>query len=310
MAERAAGNVYYGGQAVIEGVMIRGPRQMAIAVRAPDGRIVTRAQRLSGIYAGPLRRMPVVRGIVVLYETLALGIRALTWSSQVAGGRDAEDVSAPQIWLTLAVTLAFVGAVFFAGPVLLTGWIGEIAGNHYAEVAAEGVLRLAMLVGYIWLIGRMEEVKRVFAYHGAEHRTIHAYEHGEPLTADAVRRFPNAHPRCGTAFLLTVMVISLVVFIALGTPPIWVRLVERLALIPVIASSAYEVLRLGQAWGDNPLMRVVYAPNIWLQKLTTRDPDAAQIEVAIAALEGALRIEPEVAADVPAAAIQAEEPLA
>ncbi|HZP56160.1 MAG TPA: DUF1385 domain-containing protein [Dehalococcoidia bacterium] len=310
MAERAAGNVYYGGQAVIEGVMIRGPRQMAIAVRAPDGQIVTRAQRLTGIYAGPLRRLPVVRGIVVLYETLALGIRALTWSSQVAGGRDAEDVSAPQIWLTLGVTLAFVGAVFFAGPVLLTGWIGEIAGTHYAEVAAEGVLRLAMLVGYIWLIGRMEDVRRVFAYHGAEHRTIHAYEHGEPLTADAVRRFPNAHPRCGTAFLLTVMVISLVVFIALGTPPIWVRLVERLALIPVIASFAYEVLRLGQAWGDNPLMRVVYAPNIWLQKLTTRDPDAAQIEVAIAALEGALRIEPEVAADVPPAAIQAEEPLA
>ena len=148
-----------------------------------------------------------------------------------------------------------------------------------------------MLVGYVWLIGRMPEVQRVFEYHGAEHRAIHAYEHGPTLTPASVLDYPNAHPRCGTAFLLTVMLISLVVFLLLGSPAIWVRLVERIVLIPVIASLAYEVLRLGQRYGDNPIVARLYAPNLWLQKLTTRDPDEQQVEVAIAAVQAALAVE-------------------
>jgi uncharacterized protein YqhQ len=160
-------------------------------------------------------------------------------------------------------------------------------------VIAEGVLRLAMLVGYIWLIGRMRDVRRVFAYHGAEHRTIHAYEHGRTLTAEHIREYPNAHPRCGTAFLLTVMVISLVAFVLLGTPPIWLRIAERVVLIPVIASLAYEVLRLGQRFEDSRIFAALYRPNIWLQSLTTRDPDDAQIEVAVAALERVIALESE-----------------
>src|SRR5437868_2759561 len=303
------GPIYYGGQAVIEGVMIRGPREMAVAVRAPDGEIVVRSEELSGIYAGRVRRIPLVRGVVVLYETLALGVRALTWSSQVASGRASGEVSGAQMAVTLAVTLLLVGSIFFVGPVFLTGWIGRVAGNHFIELVAEGVLRLGMLVGYIYLIGRVRDIQRVFAYHGAEHRTIHAYEHGRALTPEAVRQYPNAHPRCGTAFLLTVAVLSLIVFVALGTPPLWVRAIERVVLIPVIASIAYELLRLGQRFEDNAVVAALYRPNLWLQSLTTRDPDDAQIEVAIAALSAALAVE-STAADATSDRAAAEKPLA
>ena len=289
----ARSNLYYGGQAVMEGVMIRGPRHMAVAVRAPDGTIVTRGQALTGVYTGWPRRIPILRGIIVLYETLALGVRALTWSSQVATGQTEEDVSPVQLATMLGVMLLLVAVIFFAGPVLLTSWLGRIIGNDYVEVIAEGLLRLTMLVGYIWLIGRMRDVRRVFAYHGAEHRAIHAYEHGRTLTAEHIREYPNAHPRCGTAFLLTVMVISLVAFVLLGTPPIWLRIAERIVLIPVIASLAYEVLRLGQRFEDSALFSALYRPNIWLQSLTTRDPDDAQIEVAVAALERVILLDAE-----------------
>jgi uncharacterized protein YqhQ len=300
----------YGGQAVIEGVMIRGPRHTAVAVRAPDGQIVTRDETLPGIMAGGLRRVPVLRGIIVLYETLALGVRALTWSSQVAnappggGGLGQRDASPPRMIVTLAVTMSIAAIIFFAGPVLLTGWIAEvIGGNQYIEVALEGLLRIGMLIGYVWLISRVPEIRRVFAYHGAEHRAIHAYEDGRELTTEAIRGYPNEHPRCGTAFLLTVMVLALLLFIALGTPPIWVRIIERIVLIPPIAAVAYELIRLGQRFGDAPLVGLLWRPNLWLQKLTTRDPDDAQIEVAIAALRRAIALEP-VAVETPA------EPLA
>ena len=284
-------NLYYGGQAVVEGVMIRGPHHMAIAARAPDGTIVRRTESLGGVYTGIVRRIPIVRGVVVLYETLALGIRALTWSSQVASGQEQEEVSQSQLLIALGMMLVLVAAIFFAGPVLLTSLLGRVIHNGYAEVAIEGLIRMAMLVGYIWLIGRMEDVRRVFAYHGAEHRAIHAYEHGRELTAANIREYPNAHPRCGTAFLLTVMVVSLFVFVLLGTPPIWLRIVERIVLIPLIAAFAYEVLRLGQRFEGNRVFAFFYSPNLWLQSLTTRDPDDAQIEVAVAALRDVIAAE-------------------
>ena len=291
MPDPHAPNLHYGGQAVIEGVMIRGPRHMAVAARSPTGAIVTHYETLPGVVAGRLRRIPIVRGMIVLYETLTLGLRALRWSSQVAAGAAPREASVRQLLLSLGSTLAFVATIFFAVPVLLTGWIGSVAGNEYIEVVIEGVLRLAMLIGYIWLIGRVPEIQRVFAYHGAEHRAIHAHEHGRALTPEAVREYPNAHPRCGTAFLLTVMVLALFLFIALGTPPIWVRLIERIVFIPALASVAYELLRLGQRYGDAPVIGLLYRPNLWLQKLTTRDPDDAQIEVAIAALQHAIALD-------------------
>jgi uncharacterized protein YqhQ len=283
----------YGGQAVIEGVMIRGPGHMAVAVRAPGGEIVTRHETLPGIMPGSLRRVPVLRGIIVLYETLALGVSALTWSSQVANGAERRESTPPQMMATLAFMMSIATLVFFVAPVLLTGWIADVFGvDEYVEVGLEGLLRLGMLIGYVWLIGRLPEVKRVFAYHGAEHRAIHAYEEGRELTPDAIREYPNEHPRCGTAFLLTVMVLALFLFIALGTPPIWVRIIERIVLIAPIAAVAYEVIRLGQRFGDAPVAGLLWRPNLWLQKLTTRDPDDAQIEVAIVALRHAISLEP------------------
>ena len=285
----------YGGQAVIEGVMIRGPRHMAVAVRTPGGEIETRHETLPSFMAGGLRNVPVVRGLIVLYETLALGVRALTWSSQVANGIEQRGTP-PQMMLTLAFTMSIAALIFFAGPVLLTGWIADVFGvSEYVEVALEGLVRVAMLIGYVWLISQLPEIRRVFAYHGAEHRAIHAYEEGRELTAATVREYPNAHPRCGTAFLLTVMIIALVLFIALGTPPIWVRIIERIALLPPIAAVSYELIRLGQRFGDAPLVGLIWRPNLWLQKLTTRDPDDAQIEVAIVALRYAIALEPALA---------------
>lgn len=296
---------YYGGQAVIEGVMIRGPHRMAVAVRRPDGDITCRTEALGGLYVGRVRHIPLLRGLIVLWETLALGIRALAFSSRVSLGEEEQEVSAAYVWGMLALSFAFVAAVFFAGPVLLTRWLDDLVGSEAAVVALEGLLRLAMLIAYIWLIGRIPDIQRVFAYHGAEHRAIHAYEAGEPLTAQSVRRFPNAHPRCGTGFLLTVMVVALLVFVAVGTEPLWWRFLSRVAFIPLIAALSYEAIRLSARYADRPALAWLLWPNLALQSLTTRDPDDDQIEVALAALAGALGAEEGAAASAVAPA-QAE----
>lgn len=285
-----ARRVFFGGQAVIEGVMMRGPRHAAVAVRSPGGEIVVRTETLPAV-SGWLRRVPILRGLVVLWETLSLGIRSLTWSSQVANGLPREELRGAQVASSVGVLLVFVGVLFFAAPVVATAWVGEATGSDYAELWAEGLLRIVLLVLYVAAIGRMGQIGRVFGYHGAEHRAIHAHERGEPLTAASVLAHANAHPRCGTAFLLTVMVLALFVFLALGTPPVWVRVIERLALAPVLAALAYEVLRLGQRFGDAPVVGWLYRPNTWLQRFTTRDPDNGQVEVAIVALERAIALE-------------------
>jgi uncharacterized protein YqhQ len=280
----------YGGQALIEGVMIRGLRAMAIAVRTPDGEIRTRIDATETPAGASLRKVPFLRGVLTLYDSFNLGIRSLYWSARVAAKREDEPISRGEIAIA-GVSLATAVTVFIAGPVLLTGWIDRAGASGQVEILAEGTLRIAMLLGYIWFIGRLPEVQRVFAYHGAEHRTIHAYEHGEPLTVDAVRAFANAHPRCGTAFLLTVGVLSFGVFAMLGTPPVAERLLERVVLTPIIASMAYEFLRVSQAFETHPVLRGLQAPNLWLQRMTTRDPDDDQIEVAIAAMNAVLAAE-------------------
>ena len=281
---------YYGGQAVIEGVMVRGPHTMAVAVRRPDGTIAVKSQALGGLYTGLLRRVPFVRGVVVLWETMALGIRALGYSAQVASGEDESEASGAHIWGTMAVAFVLVAAVFFAGPVLLTRWLEGTLGGTGA-VVVEGLLRLGLFLAYILAVGLLPDIRRVFAYHGAEHRTIHAYEAGRPLEVEAVRPFPNAHPRCGTGFLLTVMVVALVVFTLLGTPPLWWRVLSRVVLLPVIASVSYEAMRLGMLIEGIPILNWLLKPNLLLQSLTTRDPDDDQIEVAVAALQGVLAAE-------------------
>jgi len=272
--------------------MIRGPRTVAVAVRRPDGTVTVKSESLGGLYTGLFRRLPLIRGVVVLWETLALGMRALSYSARVAAGEDESEASGAYVWATFAVTFVVAAAVFFAGPVLLTGWLQGILGGTGA-VLVEGLLRLGLFLAYVWAIGLVPDVRRVFAYHAAEHRTIHAYEAGRPLQVEAVRPFPNAHPRCGTGFLLTVMVVALVVFTLLGAPPLWWRILSRVVLLPVVASLSYEAIRLGMLIEHVPLLNWLLKPNLLLQSLTTRDPDDAQIEVAVAALQGVLAAEEE-----------------
>ncbi len=284
---------HYGGQAVIEGVMMRGERSLAIAVRQPDGAIRVKSESLGGVYVGPARRIPILRGVIVLWETLALGMRALVFSSEVAAGIAPEEEDEPgnaYIWLIVGVTLLLAAAVFFVAPLLLTGWLSSRF-NGSLVVLVEGVVRLAMLLGYIWGIGFVPDIRRVFAYHGAEHRTINAWEARAPLEVASVRRFSNEHARCGTAFLLTVAIVSLVVFVALGTPAWWLRIVSRVVLIPVIAALSYEIIRLSATYGRFRVVRWLSRPSLALQALTTRDPDDSQIEVAIRALREVLALD-------------------
>ena len=275
--------------------MIRGARSMAVAVRDPEGEILVRSEALRGpLYVGLLRRVPFIRGVLILAETFTLGGRALTWSSAVAAGEVDEHGEAKRLTFVekafLAVSMAFALAVFFAGPVLATAWLDSRL-DQWVVLAIEGGIRIALLLGYIWLIGRSDDVRRVFQYHGAEHMTIAAYEDSRELTVPAVRRYPKEHPRCGTSFLLTVAFVSIVVFAFAGTDPLWWRLASRLVLIPLVASVSYEAIRFAgfhQRW---PTVRLLFAGNIALQLLTTRPPDDEHIQVAIRAFEEARAVE-------------------
>ena len=273
----------YGGQAVIEGVMMRGSRSMAVAVRAPDQRIVIHTRPLSRIYRGSFSRIPFLRGLLGIWDALGLGWQSLSYSASVAAGLDIQ-FEGPVAWGTMAVSLVVSLSLFLLAPAGLAQlgerWLGLSA---FWSNVVEGLVRLAMVIGYLLLIGLLPDVKRLFGYHGAEHKTIHAFEAGAELTPTSVARFPLEHPRCGTAFLLTVVVFSVVVFALLGPLPWWERLASRLLLIPVVAGVAFEYIRLTARHLDNPLVRLLILPNLALQRLTTRQPDEHMLEVAIAA---------------------------
>lgn len=283
-------NAYYGGQAVLEGVMIRGPRHMAVAVRHPRGHIVTHVEDLGGVYTGRARRIPLLRGIIVLWETLALGMRALSFSSRVALEEESQAGEPAQFpermfWGSMAVALLFVIGVFFAGPILLANLLETVDASRALIVLVEGVVRLGLFVGYIALIGLMPDIRRVFQYHGAEHMTIHAYEAGRPLTIGEVRAFPKEHTRCGTSFLLVVVVVALLTFFVfdlLVDEGLLVRVASRIVLVPPIAALSYEFLRAGARFGGNAFVHAMFVPNLALQALTTKKPADDQIEVAIA----------------------------
>jgi len=268
--------------------MIRGRRLVAVAVRRPEGDIALRLESLGGLSTGPLGRIPFVRGIIVLWETLALGTKALLFSSNVALGEEEKEVSRPVLWGTVMLALTFVIGIIFVGPVLAMSRLEGALDNERLAALVEGIIRLGVLLAYLFLIGLLPDIRRVFAYHGAEHKTIHALEDGAPLEVEAVRRYSTAHPRCGTSFLLVVVVISVLLFVLVGTPPLWQRLLSRVVLVPVIAAVSYEVIRLMSALQGNRLMRAVLRPSLWLQSLTTREPDDAQVEVAICALREVL----------------------
>lgn len=264
---------------------------MAIACRKPDGEIIVRSEPLGGVYSAAVRRIPLVRGAVVMWETLALGLRALMFSSNVALGEEREDVGSGPIWAVAILSLVLVSVVFFAGPLLIADWLEERIGNDLLVVIVEGGIRLGAVIGYVGLIGLMPDVRRVYAYHGAEHKSIHALENGDPLEPQFVQRHPTAHVRCGTSFLLTVVVVSVFVFATVGDPELWLRVASRIVLIPVIAAISYEVIRLGGAFESSPITRALMWPNLALQALTTRQPDDAQVEVALRALKEVLAAE-------------------
>ena len=278
----------YGGQAVLEGVMIRGQRYACVAVRRPDGTIAFRTEPLNSLFTGRMRRLPVVRGVIVLAETLVLGMRALTYSANVAAEAEGEEIGRGTMIGTMAFALVFAVGLFFLAPLFASMPFEGIAGSDVVSNVVEGVIRLALFLGYIILIGKMAQIRRVFMYHGAEHMTVHAQEHGEPLQVDSIRRYSTAHPRCGTAFLLVVMVVAVAVFAFTGRDPLWWLVTSRIVLVPAIAAISYEAIRFSGFHTGNPLVRLITGPSLALQALTTRQPDDDQIGVAIAAMECAL----------------------
>jgi uncharacterized protein YqhQ len=277
----------YGGQAVMEGVMMRGSKAMAVAVRQPDGEIIIHTEPLSAhIYAGRISKIPVLRALTSLWDVLVLGIRTLMFSADVALAEE-EDVefSGPVAWGTVAVSFVIAIALFFVGPLLLVGVIDRYIESSFLSNMLEGIIRLVIFVAYIWVIGRVPDIARVFSFHGAEHKTINAYEAGAELTPESAMRFPREHPRCGTAFLLTVVVFSILLFSALGPLPLIPKLLSRLILLPLLAALAYEYIRFTARLLPYRWARPLVAPNLWLQKLTTREPDEKMLEVAIAAFK-------------------------
>lgn len=283
---------YYGGQAVIEGVMMRGRKRMAVAVRAADGQIVVHEEPLTAaIYTQKWGQWPFVRGLGMLWDALGLGMRALLWSADVALREEAaEEVkfSGPVAWTTVATSLLLAVALFFLLPTTAAKWITPAGLGGLAVSAVEGVIRLALFLLYLWGIGFLPDIRRVFAYHGAEHKTINAYEAGAALTPQVVARYSTAHTRCGTSFLLSVMLIAVVIFAPFHFDNLLVRLVSRIVLIPVVAGIAYEFMRFTAARVDRPWVRILIAPGLALQRLTTREPDEKMLECAIAALKPVL----------------------
>ena len=275
----------YGGQAIIEGVMMRGARKMCLAVRNPKGEIITKCEDLNPrIYSGRIARIPFLRGITMLWDALGLGMRALMFSADVSLGEEDVQFSGPVAWGTIAISLVAAVAIFFVGPLLLIGLLDRWIESHLVSTLIEGLVRLGFFLLYVWAVGFVPDIRRVFAYHGAEHKTINAYEAGDDLTVEAVGRRSTTHTRCGTAFLLQVVVISILVFSVLGRPPMVLRIASRIVLVPVIAGIAYELLKFTAAHQNQWLVRLISAPGLWLQGLTTRQPDSSMLEVAITAL--------------------------
>jgi uncharacterized protein YqhQ len=292
----------YGGQAVIEGVMMRGKDHWAVAVRRPNGEIHLESHRIDSIVRRvPLLGKPFLRGIIVLGQSMAIGMRALQVGARESS-EDEEQLTSRQMGVSLAIAIVLFVGIFILAPTVLFSWFQDrVDTDGVLTNVLEGLFRVAIFVGYLFAIGRTKEIHRVFEYHGAEHKTIAAYEHDEPLEPDRVDRYSTVHVRCGTNFLIIVMIITVFVFTLFGTPGLAWRIGSRLIAIPLIAGISYEALRLGARYPRSALMRVLMAPGKWLQRITTQPPDRGQIEVAIASFHEVLRAEREGPSPAPAA---------
>ena len=282
---------YYGGQAIIEGVMMRGRKTMVTAVRRPGGSLAIDTQSLAPIYTGWMKEAPLIRGVIVLIETLALGIKSLLYSANVSLEEEEEKISGGLVWVLVAVSLLFAVALFFIAPLFLTKLFDPYIPSSLAFNLIDGLIRLAIFIAYLKLITLVPDIKRVFAYHGAEHKVINAYEAGVPLEVEAVREYDTAHVRCGTSFLFAVLIIAIIVFALIGRPALWLMVLSRVLLIPVIAAFGYEVTRFGARHIKNVFVRAILAPGLWLQSLTTREPDDSQLEVAVSALKRVVEVD-------------------
>lgn len=287
----------YGGQAVLEGVMMRGQQQASVAVRQPDGHIALKYFPLEHHKRSQWERIPLLRGVVLLWDMLNLGTKALNFSARVATGEQNEP-SKHENSVSLLVALAFAIGLFFVLPMVLAGLAGYMGASLLLREIIESGLRLGLIITYVVVISRIPEIQRVFAYHGAEHKVVNAYEAGLPLNVTSARKMSLIHPRCGTSFLAVVIVISFVTFFLIGGLPFWVRLLSRIVLVPLIAAMAYEVIRLSARHYHRSWVRFLIAPSLAFQKLTTREPDDGMIETAIVALQAVLKSDGVVEANV------------
>lgn len=279
---------FYGGQAVMGGVMIRGRSSIAMAVRKPDGTINISSRPLATLYKGKWREVPLVRGIIALIESVVLGTSALMYSAQILTEDEKEKITPGMMWGSVILGVVLAVALFFILPLLIVRFFDSFITSSLLSNLIEGIVRIVFFIIYLALIGRMKDIREIFAYHGAEHMSVNAFEAGASLEVESVRKYSTAHTRCGTSFLLIVLVLAIIVFALLGRPSIWISIIWRIVLIPVIAAIGYELIRFQANYNRNPLVHWMLVPGLWLQSMTTRKPSDSQLEVGITAMRKAL----------------------
>lgn len=282
----------YGGQALIEGVLMRGKDYVVGAFRSPKGEIILESEELEGIYKTRIAKFPFFRGLVILWDSLSLGMKFLTISANLQAENEEEKIEGGALLITILISLALSIGLFFVLPTLIAGLLNRIfdLSNFFVNIF-EGLIRLFLLIGYLFVIGLSKEIKRVFQYHGAEHKTINAFESGIELSVDKIKNYPLAHARCGTSFLLTLVILSILFFSLLGPMTLITRIITRILMVPILAMFSYEVIRWMGNHHENPVVHAITIPNLLLQRLTTREPDPAQIEVALASFNKLLILE-------------------
>jgi uncharacterized protein YqhQ len=282
---------HYGGQALIEGVLMRGKSYVVASMRKPDHSLHTEYEKLEGIYTSQLVKIPFVRGLVILCDSLFLGMKFITKSANLQADED-EKIEGPAFYISLLFSIGLAIGLFFVLPTFIAELINRfLKMSPFFMNVLEGIVRLVILISYIWAIGQAKDIARVFAYHGAEHKTINAYEKGVDITIDNVKNYPLAHPRCGTSFLLTLVFISIIFFTLIGPLPFVIKIVSRILLVPIISMVAYEVIYWMSSHLENPVVRLLTSPNLLLQKLTTREPSLDMLEVAINSFNRLIELE-------------------
>jgi len=283
----------YGGQALIEGVLMRGKSNLAVAMRSPDNKIIIQEEKLEGIYQNKYFQIPFVRGLTILWDSMILGMKYLTISANLQA-KENEKIEGSTLITTVFISITLAIIIFFVLPMLVAGMISNFLSlNAFQSNILEGLVRLVFIILYLWVISSINDIKRVFSYHGAEHKTINAFEDNAHLNVTNVMKYPTAHPRCGTSFLLTLVVLSIIVFSIIGDLSLVTRLISRILMIPILAMLSYETIRFFGNHMDQPIIHFLQKPNLFLQRLTTREPTSDMVEVAIKAFKTLQRLEQE-----------------